>query len=497
MAASDAGPVEDAWRVVVLFDLELSEPLLLRNGAVMLAERAAELTALGPVEVVLAGDGVRTSLPPTTSAPVLDEALAWIRVRESSRHLQAERRREFAERERPTLAAAEAAAAGEREALAAHLDRLLDWAATEAGDGPQLLLYVGGGYEADPAAFYAEALRAADDGGAEMSPCRRCPRRTSSAALCRCSAGRWWPSSRRRAATPWSRAPTSRTPSGSSAASKRTAGWARWRSASIREAAPRRREGREISVLADPVAPLAELAEQTGGELLVDPLRMADLAERLRGRHRLRLELDPPPAEPTPVRVAAGGEEVRARRWIGSRLPLAVSAARVRQLLRDELDEGDFWVEAVVEPVSSRGRARGEREPTGAAGAARLTLQLEPEASAGELRLTLASPGARPACASSTSRSIPRAAVDGLIRMDLPAALAGDGEEALAVLVEELAGGRRGGRLRQPARRGVVARGRRAGLRVPGEPHAAPAAARLRDGHGADHCSARWWTNAR
>ena len=59
MAAADAGRVGQGWRVVVLFDLELSDPLLLRNGAIMLAERAAQLTALGPVEVLLARDGVQ------------------------------------------------------------------------------------------------------------------------------------------------------------------------------------------------------------------------------------------------------------------------------------------------------------------------------------------------------------------------------------------------------------------------------------------------------
>ena len=77
---------------------------------------------------------------------------------------------------------------------------------------------------------------------------------------------------------------------------------------------------------------------------------LADVADRLRRRHRLRVDLDPPPIEPVPVRVVADGKEVRARRWIGSRLPRPVSAARARQLLRDELDEGDFWVEAVIEP---------------------------------------------------------------------------------------------------------------------------------------------------
>ena len=429
--AGDAGRVGDGWRVVVMFDLELSEPLLLRNGAVMLAERAAELTALGPVEIVLAGDDVRTSLPPTTSAPALDEALAWIRVRESSRHLQAERRRDFAARERPTVAAAEAAAAGEREALAAHLDRLLDWAAAAAGGGPQLLLYVGGGYEADPAAFYAQALRTAGDDGAEVPPLPELP---AAEELGRALSMLGWTVV---AFQPPARGYTLLAGAEESDAERLERRFEEDRGLSQvaigvdpRALRKRQKEDREVAVLADPVEPLIELTEQTGGELLVDPLALPDLAERLRGRHRLRLELDPSPAGPTPLSVVADGREVRSRRWIGSELPVPVSAARARQLLRDELEEGDFWVDAVVEP--------------GEGGAARLTLQLEPELTASELRLTLATP-AGPTGTRLTHQPLDAgAAVDGLIRMELPAALAGDGEEPLAVLVEEVRGGRRG-----------------------------------------------------
>ena len=274
--AIDAGRVGEAWRVVVMFDLQLSEPLLLRNGAVMLAERAAQLTALGPVEVVLAGDGVRTTLPATTSAPVLDEALAWVRVRESSRHLQAERRREFAERSRPTVAAAEAAASAEREALAVHLDRLLDWAADEAAPGPQLLLYVGGGYEADPAAFYADALSAAEEESGEMSPLAPLP---SADELGRALSMLGWTVV---AFQPPARGDTLAT---GAEESDRQRGERRFEEerglsqvaigVNPRDLLRREREGRRISVLADPVAPLLELTEESGGELVTDPLRIS------------------------------------------------------------------------------------------------------------------------------------------------------------------------------------------------------------------------------
>jgi Ca-activated chloride channel family protein len=125
-----------------------------------------------------------------------------------------------------------------------------------------------------------------------------------------------------------------------------------------------------------------------------------------------------------------GGEEIKTRRWVGSRLPRPVSAARARQLLRDELDEGDFWVEAVLE--------------SGDDGEPRLTLQLEPEALATELRLTLAALGGAQGVRVSHQPLDSAAAVDGMIQMTLPASLGAAEDEPLAVLVEEIAGDRRG-----------------------------------------------------
>ena len=431
VTASDAGPLGDGWRVVVLFDLELSEPQQLRNGAIMLAERAAHLTALGPVEVVLARQGVRSTLPPTTSAPSLDETLAWIGVRESSRHLQGERRRDFAERSRPTLAAAEAAARAERDGLAAHLDRLLDWAAAEAAPGPQLLLYVGGGYEADPAAFYAEALRDGEDGGPELTPLPPLP---SADELGRALAMLGWTVV---AFQPPARGDALLAEAEESDTQRLERRFEEGRGlgqvaigVGTRKLRNRDKESKRISVLADPVAPLAELAGQTGGELLLDPLGLADLSDRLRRRHTLRLDLAATSAEPLPVRVTAGGEPVAARRWIGSRLPRPVSAARARQLLRDELEEGDFWVEAVLEPAAD--------------GTHQLTLQLEPEAGLDRLRLTLAALDEGGALRVVHQALDPAAAVDGAIRLALPPSLATVGDEPLAVLVEDAGGVRRG-----------------------------------------------------
>ncbi len=435
VAATDAGPLAASWRVVVLFDLELSEPVELRNGAAMLAERAAELTALGPVEIVLAGDGLRATLPPTTSAPALGEALGWVGVRESSRHLQVERRREFAERSRPTLAAAEAAAVAERESLAAHLDRVLDWAAETAGAGPQLLLYVGGGYEADPAAFYAEALRQDDEAGPGLAALSPLP---SADEIGRALSMLGWTVV---AFQPPARGDALLAAAEESDTQRQERRFDESRGlgqvavgVDPRDLGRRKRDSRRIAVLADPVAPLVELAGQTGGEVLVDPLRLADLSERLRRRHRLRLDLQPTPVEPVAVRVLAGGDEVRARRWIGAQLPLPVSAARARQLLRDELEEGDFWVEAVLEPGG---------EPEGD-GESRLTLQLEPEGELGELRLTLAALGYAGDVRVTHQPLDPAAAVDGLIRLALPSSLLVAADEPLAVLVEETASGRRG-----------------------------------------------------
>jgi hypothetical protein len=60
---ASAVPAGPASRVVVYFDLDLLTESGRRGAAVFLASQARQLAALGPVEIVLSGDGELRSLP--------------------------------------------------------------------------------------------------------------------------------------------------------------------------------------------------------------------------------------------------------------------------------------------------------------------------------------------------------------------------------------------------------------------------------------------------
>jgi len=84
------------WQVAIYFDQLLSDPRVLRNGTVLLSERAEALATLGPVGILLGGATVRSALPPTREVTAISDALAWLRIRESSADAQGELRRDFA-----------------------------------------------------------------------------------------------------------------------------------------------------------------------------------------------------------------------------------------------------------------------------------------------------------------------------------------------------------------------------------------------------------------
>jgi hypothetical protein len=87
----------EPWEVAIYFDQLLSDTRVMHNAAVRLGERASALADLGPVQILLGGETVRSALPPSTDAQVIDDALAWLRLRESSADAQAELRRDFVE----------------------------------------------------------------------------------------------------------------------------------------------------------------------------------------------------------------------------------------------------------------------------------------------------------------------------------------------------------------------------------------------------------------
>lgn len=69
-------PAAELGRLVLYFDLSLSDDYQLEWSADLLAQGAGELVALAPVEVVVADPVARTVLPPTRNASEVEETLA-------------------------------------------------------------------------------------------------------------------------------------------------------------------------------------------------------------------------------------------------------------------------------------------------------------------------------------------------------------------------------------------------------------------------------------
>ncbi|MES1243729.1 MAG: VWA domain-containing protein [Acidobacteriota bacterium] len=419
------------WRVVVYVDRILTGTRSVRGAAGLLAAQARELTALGPVEVVVAEPEPRSVLPPTRDPVVLDEALSRLLFtgegRDDLRVLRqrfleevgapAERPEELADRLDEAVAA-EARLAGRQQ------DLLLEWLAGSRGpDGPRALFLVSDGFDLDPRAPYLaevadearrSALRAGlpDPGLAERS------RELAQTA----------------AALGWSVLPM---PVGSA----KLPDLSRWRPQSTQEVpigvvlTPGRKKeepppGSKLPELVAPREPLATLAEETGGEVLTTPSATSSAISRLRSRIWLRYEESAAAVgelHPVEVRVASA-ERTTAARWRGPAVPEAIAARRALRLLSTEEDEeGEASTETTL------------RQVTDPAGTHSWTLELRPEGRILQ-RLTLAVPSGSGSADGVSHRilSPEDLGTDGLWRV--PLALS-PGVDRIAVVLDDPAGG--------------------------------------------------------
>ncbi len=349
------------WQVVLYFDQLLSDPLALANAAILLSERAEELIALGPVEVLLGGESVRASLPPTTEPAVLAEALSWLRLRESSADAQTAVRREFVEQLDSRLSEAEIAAALEeslrieREVLRVQREGLLLWATAERRAGPRLLLLAGSGHDAAAGEFYRVALERAGRTSVTVPEFVVEP---TLAEVGQALAMTGWtvlpfaPAAGSDAllagSLPQKPPETVTTPDGREV--PRTVigtdvlGLLR-RGADDEEAEPD-----ETAWQLDPTSGLAPLAEATGGSVVRDPLILDRRLTELEWRSVLAVRL-PELGEALPIEVRAQGLEraVAAPAWIGAGAPAALGAARARYLAASgETLDGELQVAALV-----------------------------------------------------------------------------------------------------------------------------------------------------
>ncbi len=197
-----------------------------------------------------------------------------------------------------------------------------------------------------------------------------------------------------------------------------------------------------------PQEPLTWIAEATGGEVILQPSGLAATLAHLGSRFALRF--DAPRAldgRPRPLEVVTTRSDlrVRARRWDVAGIPEYIADERAVRLIAGE-DEG------IGLELSSRIQPAGPAAPAGEGTAAAVdahagTLDLRIESAqmpAGPLRVTLAGPTGRGAFHHILSPADLAGAEPNVYH--LPVTLP-EGAEAVAVLVEPLAGGSWGGQV--------------------------------------------------
>ncbi len=424
------------WRVVVYVDRVLAGTRSVRGAAGLLASQARELAALGPVEVVIAEPEPRPALLPTRDPAAIDEALSRLLLTGDGRDDLRALRQRFLEQvgaptEHPEELAdrLEEAVDAETRLAGRQQDLLLEWLADPRGqDGPRVLFLVSDGFDLDPRAPYLnkvtdEARRSALRAGL---PDRGLAERSRELA-------------RAAAALGWTVLPM---PVGN----ERLPELRRWRPQSTPEApigvviTPGRKKeeappsGPILPELADPRAPLTDLAEETGGEVLTSSSATASAVSRLRSRVWLRYEA---PAQNggalRPVEVlVASADKTKAGRWSGPAVPEEVAARRAQRLLSGEEDEEDLAVAATLRQVE---------DPAG--GAPSWTLELRTEEPARE-RLTLAIPSGSGSAVSHRVLSPADLGEEGVWRVPLSLP---SGADRIAVVIDDPAGGPWGGRL--------------------------------------------------
>jgi Ca-activated chloride channel family protein len=440
--AASLAPVSQPWRIVVWVDRVLTGSRTLRAAAGTLAEQAQALAALGTVEVVVAEPQARIALAPTRDVRAIDEALSKLWLESEGRDDLRVLRRRFRdekgeEGDDPAARVAEAVAA-EARVVRRQQDALSEWLLAQSGSGPRAVLLVSDGFDLDPAKFY----RGTGPGTitAEASGEPKTEGALEKTAL---------EAARTAAALGWTVIPL---PLGDSSLPD------------LRRVRPHgtgnpqtpigitidhgRKDARDQPppppALFAPQQPLAWMAEATGGEVALQPANLSGALSRLRSRYWLRwqapLAMD---GRPRPLEVVTSRSDltVKARRWDVAGSPEILADSRAARLLADE-DEG----------LGLEISARLQPDPATPSDNRRAILDLRLESAAipaGPLRLTVAGPSGSGAGSGAAYHHLLTAAdlagaEPNVYRLPVPLP---EGAEAVAVLVEPLAGGAWGGQV--------------------------------------------------
>jgi Ca-activated chloride channel family protein len=428
----DLGTAKDSWRVVIYFDQAFSEGTLFRGAAATLAEKARELTALGSVEVVLADPEVTLAHHPTRNPEELADFLNWLNIRESAdgaqRRLRQSLRRDLeqlkagiADRDESSLDRAQAvsmatnAAEEEGRLIEQFLDPMLIWASENREQGPQALILVSGGFDADSLDFYSNELRA-EFPTARFEPTASLDHTGLIEATANALSTYGWevfpfsPSSRGELLPVPGVGDRQPSLPGRPAGGIATGNDDERVLSGIdpRKLLKRKKEtgkaDESAELILNPLEPLRIVAASGGGKVLTETRELAELLQGLplRRHYRYQREFQPTVDQEAnlvevrsrPSTDARGDQvEIAARRWFSRVTPQAVSDARIRRILNDQLDEGELLISAAARPsatdrtelhvqVQSEGQPAGSIDPT----AVRVTVAIAVDGERTEVR---------------------------------------------------------------------------------------------------------------
>lgn len=371
-ATATEGPATPGWdwQVVIYFDQKLASRRGSREAALGLAGMAGELTGLGSVQILAARAEIEEVLPATRDEGAVREALERVAKKYRGHEELVKIRRQFLrdlsggaiEQEQIVAISGAGGGAGgdarpvdrttegearERMLIRASLrqeieiiDRqtglLTRWAERDRRSGPRLLVLIHDGFDVEPRDFYLGLVSPGIESamGAELAELSFGPLRQRMTRLL--SAQGWivMPLAVGRAQA----AGTNTVAEGGAVGASNSD------QLGILRRAPSFLQGQAL-------APLRSLAEESGGELLVDESALPAAITRLSQRVRLDYQVArPPDGQVHELEVVARrpGLTVKQRRWIASETLEEIAEARAQRLAEGGDEKGDLPLASLV-----------------------------------------------------------------------------------------------------------------------------------------------------
>lgn len=385
------------WRVVVYVSTELAGRFVLRTLCRQTADNAARLTALGPVDVVLADPTPILMTEAGRRSEDVEVALSRLAHDASGATTIDAIRNAFTREFKPgvgfdvsytitqsspqTVATrARAAIHRERTIIRGELDRLVAWLQSQPPASRGLLLWMTGGFDLNPSDFYIPLV-------SQIDPYLAAKMRTDYAALSLESDVRQVVEVA--LAYGWTVMPVNASHAtfaygadvGGTGKSQHHMG--------VGSAGVDQQQGDFQQVA--PNYPLQIMAGATGGELIANDRQFVAALDLISGAYLVTYQADRPAdgkLHPLEIRCTRPGVRLRARQFAASGSLRGVSTTRARRLLTGEDLGGGLGISAAVVNISrpTKGLQTGDLRITAALQGLRGTLQ---PLDLGEMRITL------------------------------------------------------------------------------------------------------------